>query len=180
MLSERLENRLGSIGGEGGQQATRGERRQGVGPERCAECPSGLEPQYGVEIDPDPKAGGRGDLVEASDKSSFRRVVHGGRPELGGQERRLHDRDPRVVEGAQRRLHHRRIQPDQAVGRLVGQDGSTLDRYGSNLQENVPRSDPAGRNEPPVLRESKELADDEGLRDRLGHLGVAAYEAAPT
>jgi hypothetical protein len=59
----------------------------------------------------------------------------------------------------------------------MGQDGSTLDRYGSDLQENVSRSDPAGRDEPPVPGESKELADDDRLRDRLGHLRVAADQS---
>jgi hypothetical protein len=114
--------------------------------------------------------------VEAGEQSSFRRVVQSGRLELGSQERGLDDRDPRVVKGVQRRFHYRRVQPDQAVGRLVGQDGGTLDRRQSNLDENIPRSDSASRNEPSILRESKELADDERLRDRLGHLGMATHE----
>jgi hypothetical protein len=114
--------------------------------------------------------------VEAGEQSSFRRVVQRCRPELGSQERRLDDRDTRVNKGAQRRFHDRRVQPDQAVGRLVGQDGGTLDRREPNLDQNIPRSDSAGRNEPSILRESKELADDERLRDRLGHLGMATYE----
>jgi hypothetical protein len=176
MLSERSENRIGSIGREGSQQGPRSERRQRIGSQRGAKFPSGLEPQHGAEIGPDSNARGHSHLVEAGEHSSFRRVVERGRPELGGKEGRLDDRDPRVVKGVQRRFHHRRIQPDQAVGRLVGQDGGALDRREPNLDEGIPRSDSAGRNEPSILRESKELADDERLCDRLGHLGMATYE----
>jgi hypothetical protein len=59
----------------------------------------------------------------------------------------------------------------------MGQDGSTLDRYGSDLQENVSRSNPAGRDEPPVSGETEELADGDRSRDRLSHLGVAADQS---
>jgi hypothetical protein len=83
MLSELSENRIGSIRREGSQQGPRGERRQRIGPQRCAEFPSGLEPQHGAEIGPDSKARGHGYLVEAGEQSSFRRVVQCGRPELG-------------------------------------------------------------------------------------------------
>ena len=174
---ERLKYGLRSIGPDGGEQATRGERRKGIAHQRCADRPPRLEPQDGPQIDADAEVRCRGHLVQACDKSSLRRVVHRGRTKLGSQQRRLRDRDPGVVESAPCGHHDARVQTGQPVGSLMGQDGSTLDRYESDLQENFSRSDPAGRDEPPVPGESKELADDDWLRDRLSHLRVAADQS---
>src|SRR6266542_1477221 len=134
---EGVQGRLGPVRREGREQSARGEGGPGVGAEDPAQGGPGSEPEDGSPVDPEEDARGMGHLVQARGEATLGRVVKGRRPQLSGQERRLHHRDPGIVQGAAGRIQEGRVEPAETVGRLAGQDGRPFDGSRPHLEHDV-------------------------------------------